>query len=70
MAFLGETGGILEVFPFFRCVFTNHGQGLSTSLTLFHPLGMSFKKKEQLQVRDFCPLASFLQNNSNQRIVL
>jgi hypothetical protein len=41
----------------FRRVFTNHGEGLSTSLTLFHAFGMIFKKKEQLHLRDFCPFA-------------
>jgi hypothetical protein len=46
VAFLGATGGCLRDIPFFKCVFTNHGQGLSTFLTLFHPLVMFFKEKE------------------------
>jgi hypothetical protein len=55
--FLRGNWECLRSIPFFRCVFTNHGQGLSTSLTLFHPLGMFFKKKEQLYIGDFCPFA-------------
>jgi hypothetical protein len=38
-------------------VFTNYGQGLSTSLTLFHPWGIFFKGKEQLHIGDFCSFA-------------
>jgi hypothetical protein len=51
----GATGGCLRGIPFFRYVFTHPGQGLGTSLTLFHPLGMFFKEKEQLHVWDFYP---------------
>jgi hypothetical protein len=54
----GAVGGILEVSPSLGIpFFTNHGQGLSISLTLFHPLGMFFKEKEQLHIGDFCPFA-------------
>jgi hypothetical protein len=49
--------GALRGIPFFRYIFTNHGQDLSTSLTLFHPVGMLFKEKEQLYIGDFCPFA-------------
>jgi hypothetical protein len=55
--FLRGNWGCLRGIPFFRYVFTNHGQGLSISLTLFHPLGMFFKEKEQLHMGDFYPFA-------------
>jgi hypothetical protein len=55
--FLRGNWGCLRGIPFFRYVFTNHGQGLSISLSLFHQLTMFFKEKEQLHIGDFCPLA-------------
>jgi hypothetical protein len=58
--FLTGNWGCLRSIPFFRCVFTNYGQCLSTSLTLFHPFGMFFKEKDQLHVRDFCPFVLLL----------
>jgi hypothetical protein len=53
--FLRGNWGCLRGIPFFRSVFTNHGQGLSTCLTLFHPLGMFSEEKQRLHIGDFCP---------------
>jgi hypothetical protein len=51
VAFFKGNWGCFRVM-FFRCVFTNHGH-----LTLFLPLGMFFKEKEQLHIGDFHPFA-------------
>jgi hypothetical protein len=45
---LWDSWGCLRGISFFRYGFTNFGQGLSTSLTLFHSWGMFCKEKEQL----------------------
>jgi hypothetical protein len=39
----------------FSCVFTNHGEGLSTSLTLFHAFGWSLRKKNSARFLSIFP---------------
>jgi hypothetical protein len=64
VAFLGATRSVL-----FKCIFTNYGQGLSTSLYYSTHWGCSLRKKNSCTKGISVHLLSLLQNKSNWRIV-